>query len=359
MLYEYNNTERLDLGNGRYRFSMVMARPFQIWQDGNKIYNISGEDTISYNIWGAEKYAGKGKDGVWEDIFEINSDSIVYEYNSTFDSASLKGDTVLFFKGNRIALKQLDIKILEDDSVLSVKETKKVNKYIPYADRIVYKYDRKDKTKPVKVDPTWSWQPDATQGKDTKVSEADINTNYGTDTELDAGGTYANVRRIFIQFISWQDSINGTVDSAFIYLKRQSNAGDSSVFICPVSNYWAENLITWNNKPSHDSINYVSNILHLADSLADGFLKFDITNAYKAIQSISINDSGFCARLKIEGTGGSTYFYSSDYATVGSRPYNEIYYTEALLHGIIPKVARGIIQKIVDKGVITPKVRAP
>jgi len=373
VLYEYNPIQVKRTNRG-YVYTQTIARPFKVIKQGEWILNISRKDTIKYRIKGIKNYVGKGINGIWQDNFEVSDvDSFTYEV----EGVDIEADTGSYITSpitkEKIKLKP-HFKFKKNGKVIAtLTDVKALNKYrLPVELKTVKKVGKKAVHKfeyDVRfVDPTWSWQPDATDGKDTYVISNNPTTNYGTSEDLYVmANNYDGT--VLIEFPGLVDSLTGgpvVVDSAYIrlYAHMISVVGGSfNVFATPLIESWNEGTVTYNTKP--DSIgNTTYNSDTLSSSIGvDVWWNFNVTKSVQAFASEILSYYGWEIAMVELTDNRQLAWYSSDYATASERPKIEVYYTipsgEGELKGIIPKVYKGTIIPKVDKGVIKPKVRAP
>jgi hypothetical protein len=82
------------------------------------------------------------------------------------------------------------------------------------------------------------------------VERINPDTNFGTATLLDADNSSSDVAESYLRFLV--SGVSGSVTSAKLRLRATTGTVDGpAVFGAPSD--WAENAITWNNKPSPDT----------------------------------------------------------------------------------------------------------
>lgn len=348
----WSNVER---GNNYWVYQN--ARSFSVYKIDDEIINVSGVDTIRYKIAGALNYQGKVIGGNWVDEFDVaDVDSFIYEINSNFDIEAVnqaielnvsanRVDTIKkhfkFLKNGKVKVKLIDVKGFDDlGNEVKVKDIKKSGK------KIIHKFEKKVK----KVDPTWTWQPDATAGKDSWVQSAVAETNYGTNPAFQAGEEtgVANVLRGFIQFTTWKDSVAGafSIDSAFIYIYEAGVVGTPSLRFERVTQYWDESVINYNNQPA-TSTPYSDTLTAKNDG---NWWKYNLTTLFKAYWADTYADSGQCLdRSNDSDVDEYLVSYSSDHPTPAERPKLRLVYSSAAPSG---GDLRGIISLYDNKRIL-------
>nr|BDD44112.1 hypothetical protein 5 [bacterium] len=303
LLYEYNNMRKEAATGGSMRVTMSLSRPYRIEIEGDKIFNISGNDTIGYEIQDVSlenNYRGCVEGENWVDYFTVNADSVVYTMSSSFEM-EMNEDTVLFKKNGRIAVISYNPQVYNSDS-------SKINitKIYKNGSNIVYKYDRPDKSKPVVFDPVWHWQPFG-MSEDSWVDEGNPETNYGDSYYLYLGYKDDAEWRSFIKFPGLIDSLYAlgevSIDSVKILIKRVDEPWGSNQFYVkrPVSN-WSEAAITWNNQP-------VCSTPFSDDTVSMGIYNyFNVTALTKAYYENMYPYYGYCfTAITLSGDNGTGY----------------------------------------------------
>jgi len=340
-LGSWSSSYKRDLGNGQYVWGKYIARPFKVLKKGNKILNISRNDTITYEIKDIQNYSGKVVKGDWQDNFDITSDSFICEIDSSLEIENVPTKVVEIFgkkdtikkhirikKKGRLLMRMLDVKGFDIDNNIVNVDTIKVK-----GNKIIHKFKSKVKT----VDPTWSWQPDETDGIDAYTHYQNPNSNYN-NTALVAGGDY----HALILFQGWKDSIaaNSIIDSAFFYGYEDGSSGTRQVYISRIpgesGGYWTETGVTHNTLPDSASP-YSADTLTAAN---DGsWWKFDITDIIDTIYTNDLVDSGMMF-IGINPYSPANYMkiVSSAGATASERPKIEIYYHAAPVSSQDPRV---------------------
>jgi len=320
LIYEWNNIKSESIGSNRYRFTMEMSVPYKIYVKGDTLINESKYGSVKYIIVGKENYAGRANNGNWEDIFEINADSVVYEFDTEF-VIGMKNDTVVFKKDDNEVLRLGNFKISdEDENIINVSSVVSDN------NKVIYKFNRADMSEAVRIDPTWDWQLGASEGKDARACEGLPDDNYGTAEDVYTGMSGGGTDNIsYIQFEGWADSI-GTcqaIDSVFIFIYEKTKYDSPEVYIARITQYWEESSLTWNNRPTYSSP-YSADTL---DSASDSsWWKFNVTSLFQDYYAGTYADSGQAIVDNQHVSGSMLNFYTSDYATAGKRPKIEIQY---------------------------------
>lgn len=361
LIYSYSNIERLDLGNGQYRFSMQLAHPFQVWQEENKIFNISGEDTVFYDVKDINKHKGEAIGGNWTfEYSDVNADSFMFEIGGNLDISIVEEqinvmigrvDTIekhiKFDKDGITKLRLLDVKGFDlEGKEIKVKSIEKIDK------EVKYKFEKEVKI----IDPTLSWQPDDTQGIDSYVDSENPNTNYGTTGNLNINfdPTVPNIRRTYIKFAGIEDSVGLViVDSAnIIFQIGYWRAVFDTLSVHYALGSWLEDSITWNNQ--RYSVGIDTSIIDTNYVQSDSDLYIPIKNiAQNWIDRDSVN-TGVCVKTVKDS---ASVFYdvgivvsSSDWMTnILERPKIEIYYTVGVPSEILEP--KGIVKDVSSSGI--------
>jgi len=176
-------------------------------------------------------------------------------------------------------------------------------------------------------------QPSATIGVDAAVSSFAPNNNYATGTTLQAqrwtnGGSPVTVRS-YLKLTGVSAIPPGsTIDSARLFLGgvdhsplTQSNAS----YLQEVTQTWAENTLTWNNKASTTTTGQIS--LAQSTSATQNYILNVTSFVQNAIADYSVH-YGWMLRLQSETNAyAKLIFATSDYTTdTTKRPKLTIYY---------------------------------
>ena len=390
----WNNSKTTDLGNGHKRFEMTVARSFYIEQERNVvgniivIRNISGTDTISYIPSNFTNYYGEIIGGNWVDNFDINDSTFTLNIikgdievvNDTVitNPITVKKDTIekhirLFSKGSSV-MKVLNIKGFDvDGKVVKLKTLEKDGK------KIKGEFEKEVK----KVDPTWSWQPDATAGIDNLIMGDAPTTNMGTQVDIYLGMYNTPAYRTLIKFSVLGDSIPKTaiINSAKIELTMSNKLGTPSTIVHAfiLKRNWVETQSTWNIYSTGNNWGvagaYGSDDIYMSDSTVTtsgvdwaGKDTVDIINCVKKLAGVdsAYTNYGLLLRLAVESGTNRASWYSSDEAVepATSRPKIVIDYSNdqtppTAETGILRPITNGTIAKPATNGTIRREVYYP
>lgn len=389
----WNNSKTTDLGNGQKRFEMTMARSYYIEQEKNVvgdiivIRNISGTDTISYIPSAFSNYYGEIIGGNWVDNFDVNDSTFILNIikgdievvNDTVitNPITARNDTIekhirLFSKGSSV-MKVLNIKGFDvDGKVVKLKKLEKDGK------KIKGEFEKEVK----KVDPTWSWQPDAVAGLDNYIAANAPTTNLGTGEDIRLGGystwpDYCDGILIKISVLGDSIPVNAIINTAkfiFTYLSKTGTPPAAcTTFVSKMA--WLETQSTWNSYTT-------GNTWQVPGALGDNDIyktNFDVTSSgidWAGVDTVVIincitqvvgnlavwTNNGFLIRGIAAGGDNQGTWASSDHATAASRPKTIVDYTvppPTAEVGILKIVDNGTIKKLVTDGTIRKLVNYP
>lgn len=170
--------------------------------------------------------------------------------------------------------------------------------------------------------PTIVIQPDAAAGKDSYVDSGNAGTNYGTNTALLIGSSFADPGYIYRSLIQFDlSSYEGVgVNSATLSLRCYAQSGSPSVYIRRVTAAWGESTVTWNDQPAHDSVTIDTRVVNVA-----GWWDWNVLSLVQAWVAGTPNNG--MKLLGPEGSDSYALFRSSDFTTAGDRPKLTIVYT--------------------------------
>ena len=326
LVYEYNNVKREYAGNNKYKLIMEMERPYKVEIMGNKIFNISGEDTICYSIQGIDvkkDYKGRAVGNSWVDYFTIDADSVVYDIECNFNM-EMNADSVLFIKNDRIIAMSFNPKVYneKEEKIIIDKVYKKNNK-------VVYKYSREDKSKSVKFDPTWSWRPTIAQEYDVMVDEANPTKNYNAADDywfLDIGYHSAGTEeRSYLLFEGLLDSLNSLggieIDSVVIWLERNNaEVGNLQIYVKRPTASWDPDVLTWNTQPALSTP-------YSDDTVACVYLDaVTVTTLTKAYYDSTYSYYGYCFLGVNQTSDNYTGYKAAEHPSAG-KPKIDVWYT--------------------------------
>jgi len=317
LIYEWNNIKRESVGSNRYRFTMEMSVPYKIYIKGDTLINESEYGSVKYIIVGKENYAGRANNGNWEDIFEINADSVVYEFDTEF-VFGMKNDTVVFKKDDNEVLRLGNLKVSDQDEKII-----NVSSVVSDENKVIYKFNRTDKSKAVVIDPTWSWQPGPNTGKDKEIREGLSGAQNASNIML---AYYASAEnRGLFQFVGIKDSLGSIeVDSAFFIGHQTSHTieGTPSIYCRAIAESW-DITDEWANQPS-TRIPYSEDTLSSANYSVDGnnfYWRWEITDIMETVFEDDSTDYGLMFFTSNLASDNKMRIYSSNYTdTVSYRP---------------------------------------
>lgn len=173
-----------------------------------------------------------------------------------------------------------------------------------------------------------------TSGKDAFVYDEQYATNYGTSTVFVTSPISTCNQTNLRAFVKFDlSSLPESVDSVFLgfYMHAYTNYCysncDNTFDLRFITSWWDELTLNWNNMPAA-GIPF-SDTVRITFPYFGGWLRFNITDAYKAWKSGSVVNEGFTI-FPIDGwcNNASVSFatYSSDFVDdTTSRPYLEIF----------------------------------
>jgi len=324
LIYHYNNTSRKHLGNNKYKLTIEMAVPYRIYQAGDTLINESSHGSVKWLVDGKENHEINkiGSGAAFEELFYINSDSIIYEFITDFD-VSLNEDTIFFKKNGKEVLRIFGLKVFDEEN----KEIK-IDKIEIKDKKVKFKFKHTDKTKKVKVDPIWSWQPDATEGIDTEIVSNEDFSHAANTTIHSVWYGDAHEYATLIKFTGFVDSIGPgkIIDSIFISLHENTiytTAG--SIYCKRIAEDWAETVI-YSERPTLGSP-YSNDTLSIKN---DGdWWKWNVTDIYRKYYDGTYTDYGVeIGVIDLSGVQHGMGFESSDHETAGFRPKIDGYYRD-------------------------------
>lgn len=138
---------------------------------------------------------------------------------------------------------------------------------------------------------------------DSYIHDVNINTNYGTLTDLIVKkGTSSNFRKAYLKFDLTSSGIT-TVSSAIIRLYATSSIA-MVMNVHQVSDGWTETGLTWSNAPAEGAI-----IASASLPAAPGYYEWDITSYVQGM--FAANDKVFSIVLYSGAVSASTIIFSS------------------------------------------------
>lgn len=166
-------------------------------------------------------------------------------------------------------------------------------------------------------------QPDPTAGKDSLISIADPNTNYGTNENLQINKYVVQNTRSLIQFDLSVIPAGSVINSAtFAWYLWNLYLVSPDITIYRINQDWGELTVTWNNQPT-----YADNIgSYLGKPV--GWVTTSITSAVQNWVNGVWANWGFIFLSENPATQGGVLHYSSDYlADTSKRPKLTVDYT--------------------------------
>lgn len=155
------------------------------------------------------------------------------------------------------------------------------------------------------------------EGKDSFVFAMNGNQNYGSQTNLSAGGGTSSppASRTYLQFDLSSIPPNTTLESANISLYYYGWYGPSDLSadlpIQKVTSAWDESTITYNNQPSFDA-SPVAN-LSVGNSGNYGWQTVNLTTLVQSWLNGSVSNNGLMINYANPPVNNAKDFYSSDY----------------------------------------------
>lgn len=166
-------------------------------------------------------------------------------------------------------------------------------------------------------------QPDGTAGLDTRISQLNPTTNYGTGTTFAIGYRPANgdVNRTLIKFdissIGNDANIASAVLSIYAISTDESASATMTYNVHEVTQSWVETSVTWNTQPTFSA--EVSGSTSVTSNTT-GFKSIDITGLVKDWISGKKTNNGLIIKISNEATGANMNYDSSEGSTSGQRP---------------------------------------
>lgn len=157
---------------------------------------------------------------------------------------------------------------------------------------------------------------------DATVWNGSPGTNYGTITTNEAGHSGTDDRYFAVKFQGLDLPADATITSATVKLTKATTCtGSESLTVLRITEDWAENTISYNNKPSFSFAGSATS----ASSCSDSTWTFDATAIVNAWKAGSPNYGVY-----IWGPYSGSYmkkFWSSEYSSSARRPVLDIAYT--------------------------------
>jgi hypothetical protein len=175
-------------------------------------------------------------------------------------------------------------------------------------------------------------------GKDTFISRAYPNNNYGTNL-YDYGSPRSTCNPAdtigLIQFDL--STLPENVDKVYLGVTHRphdwycySNC-EADFYFYPVTQYWNEMGVTHNSAPAIDTANPVYGPVHIEYPNNFGVREYDITEIYRAWKNGSIPNNGLAIFSPDTGCNNASVtftLYSSDDSNVSRRPYLRVVPTQ-------------------------------
>lgn len=183
-----------------------------------------------------------------------------------------------------------------------------------------------------------TFQPNAAEGKDTKVWSIENIVNFGDYTELRAmqwtWDGEEGTERSLLQFNLNNIPQNAEVCYAYLSLFRNDStstqfnsslSGPNVTLLCRVITPWEENLVTWNTQPSYTMTNHVT----IPESTLpfEDVLDIDVTDLVQDMINDPANSFGFELFLETEEYYRRRVFATSDNPDSTRHPKLVVCYT--------------------------------
>lgn len=164
---------------------------------------------------------------------------------------------------------------------------------------------------PVVIDPVVSTTVERTKIFDAPVSSAYPNTNYVNMGLLKAGyGASSYVNRSYLQFtLPALTAADLIVDASLNLATYTSVVTPRQIEVYKVNSAWSSSTITWNNKPSYNSVK--AEEYQMVSGSSGSRFDWDITGIVKEWYSTGVNN-GLMLKNSIETSGYYIGFHSSD-----------------------------------------------
>ncbi|OFY79200.1 MAG: hypothetical protein A2281_14650 [Bacteroidetes bacterium RIFOXYA12_FULL_38_20] len=183
---------------------------------------------------------------------------------------------------------------------------------------------------------------------DANIKSGYSTTNYGTETNLDAG--YDGRGPLYIRYLI-QFNLSSIPEYAIITDAKLTLYGwshlttyDNSTYVKRITTAWDESTVTWTNKPTTLSTNY--DTLANATSATQNF-EIDFTSMVNDWVNYVYENNGVMFQWYLDGSSTTSTrkrFYSSDYTTDPTKvPKLEITYIVPTITTIYPSVDATII----------------
>lgn len=200
---------------------------------------------------------------------------------------------------------------------------------------------------PVTIDPTYSSQPNAANGKDAALNSNSPTANYGATASIYCGLQSTTIfRRILVEFDLSSIPSGATISSAVldVYDEQELSQGGTTIYIYRLRRGWVESEVTWNQASSGvswgtagaknattDFDNTALASRAFSGLEAPGHKTWGL-NASKIEEMVGFGPSFANNGFMLVGNEGLAYeayykFASSDHATVSWRPKLDITYT--------------------------------
>ncbi|MBW8383841.1 MAG: DNRLRE domain-containing protein, partial [Youngiibacter sp.] len=164
---------------------------------------------------------------------------------------------------------------------------------------------------PVVIDPVVSTTVERTKIFDAPVSSAYPNTNYVNMGLLKAGyGASSYVNRSYLQFtLPALTAADLIVDASLNLATYTCVVTPRQIEVYKVNSAWSSSTITWNNKPSYNSVK--AEEYQMVSGSSGSRFDWDITGIVKEWYSTGVNN-GLMLKNSIETSGYYIDFHSSD-----------------------------------------------
>ncbi len=172
---------------------------------------------------------------------------------------------------------------------------------------------------PVRIDPTFSVQPDSVLGKDTHVRDGAPNENRGTYSDITVNWSGNVTQEALVAFDLTSITTTAVVTTARFEAWHRANTVTGHIWeINEITQAWDEMLVTWATKPTYNATP--------ATTLTYTNGSPNVWRVYTGMETVTqswvatpANNHGF-RMFNTTNPNASAYHRSSDYATATERP---------------------------------------
>jgi hypothetical protein len=174
---------------------------------------------------------------------------------------------------------------------------------------------------------TFTLQPGPVEGNDALIFDDDPSSNFGTSEEFIAfywtrsGHNYEGRSLLKFDLSSLPTGktlLNAKLSLYWDQLASAGQAGDNDARLSRVTSAWGENNVTWNNKPSTSSTDFI--VLPKSTSAQQDYIDIDVTSMVSMMYSNQATNYGFLIEQVVKGIYRSMKFGSSDDTNPAKRP---------------------------------------